>query len=38
MPVFFSDACDRGLAAAAAPLYVNIQEAFMTEDLMLANV
>jgi hypothetical protein len=34
MPMFFSDACHRRLATAAAPLYVNIQEAFMTEDLM----
>jgi hypothetical protein len=34
MPVFFSAACDRRLAAAAATLCVNIQEAFMTEDLM----
>jgi len=34
MPVFFGAACDRSLAAAIAPLYVNIQEAFMTEDLI----
>jgi hypothetical protein len=34
MPVFFSAACDRRLADAVAPLYMNIQEAFITEDLL----
>jgi hypothetical protein len=34
MPVFFRAACDGGAAAAVAPLCLNIQEAFLIEDLM----